>query len=75
MVLLVEFSWQVVGIAWLVRHYQSCQSDTPKKAALGKLKIYLMFYFCKKWERTLIIKSHFEVFLRYMYLIYNGDKC
>lgn len=34
-VLLAELSWQIIGIVWLVRHYDSCMSDTPKKAALG----------------------------------------
>ncbi|CAG2189019.1 DAGL [Mytilus edulis] len=38
-VLLFEFSWQIVGILWLVKHYQSCKSESPKKAALAIIVI------------------------------------
>lgn len=44
-VLLVEFSWQIVGILWLVKHYQSCQSEPPKKAALGVYTIKYMYIY------------------------------
>lgn len=36
--LLGELSWQVIGVMWLARYYQSpkCSSETHKKASLGK---------------------------------------
>lgn len=36
--LLGELSWQVIGVMWLARYYQSpkCFSETHKKASLGK---------------------------------------
>ncbi|XP_035662248.1 sn1-specific diacylglycerol lipase alpha-like isoform X2 [Branchiostoma floridae] len=34
-ILLVEFVWSVVGVVWIIQHYNDCPSNMVKKSVLG----------------------------------------